>query len=108
MRRLRRRRPRPPRSRRPRMRRRRTRLLRLRRPLLTLPPDRIAAEAAMPKQIPLKSTLALPLLLACIGAAHGAPPAQLQPGQRPPPGSTEAELWYGMDQAEKQIRQSPY
>lgn len=31
----------------------------------------------------------------------------LRPGERPTPGSTEAELWYGMDQAEKRIRQSP-
>ena len=25
----------------------------------------------------------------------------LKPGEKPAPGSTEAELWYGMDQAEK-------
>lgn len=64
----------------------------------------------MPTHTPLKATLALALLVACIGPgpARGAPPAQLVPGQRPVPGSTEAELWYGMDQAEKQIRQSPY
>jgi predicted Zn-dependent protease len=31
----------------------------------------------------------------------------LQPGERPTPGSTEAELWYGMDQAEKDIKVSP-
>jgi beta-barrel assembly-enhancing protease len=29
-------------------------------------------------------------------------------GETPVPGSTEAELWYGMDQAEKEIRQSPF
>ncbi len=29
-------------------------------------------------------------------------------GEKPVPGSTEAELWYGMDQAEKEIRQSPH
>lgn len=31
----------------------------------------------------------------------------LQPGERPKSGSTESELWYGMDQAEKEIRNSP-
>ena len=48
-------------------------------------------------------------LLAAIGMsdASAAQLAQLQPGQRPAAGSTEAELWYGMEQAEKQIRQSP-
>ncbi|QSX79883.1 M48 family metallopeptidase [Agrilutibacter solisilvae] len=54
-----------------------------------------------------KLSLALSLFFA--GTAGAAPPlAHLQPGQRPAPGTTEAELWYGMDQAEKQIRQSPY
>ena len=52
--------------------------------------------------------LSLSLLTMAPAVAHAGPPAQLQPGQRPAPGSTEAELWYGMDQAEKQIRQSPY
>ncbi|HZH43972.1 MAG TPA: tetratricopeptide repeat protein [Lysobacter sp.] len=51
-------------------------------------------------------------LLLCIalglGSAHAAPPEHLRPGERPAPGTTEAELWYGMDQAEKEIRQSPY
>lgn len=37
--------------------------------------------------------------------AKSQPP--LQPGERPVPGSTEAELWYEMDQSEKSIRQSP-
>jgi predicted Zn-dependent protease len=54
-------------------------------------------------------TLTLALAVALCGPAQAAPPpAQLQPGERPAPGSTEAELWYGMDQAEKQLRQSPY
>ncbi|HEV8693981.1 MAG TPA: M48 family metalloprotease [Lysobacter sp.] len=48
------------------------------------------------------------LATAGIGSALAAPLAHLQPGERPVAGSTEAELWYGMDQAEKQIRQSPY
>lgn len=48
------------------------------------------------------------LATAGIGSALAAPLTHLQPGERPITGSTEAELWYGMDQAEKQIRQSPY
>jgi predicted Zn-dependent protease len=51
---------------------------------------------------------ALSLLASASGTAWAASLSQLQPGQKPAPGSTEAELWYGMDQAEKQIRQSPY
>ncbi|MEY3373263.1 MAG: hypothetical protein RLZZ537_1731, partial [Pseudomonadota bacterium] len=50
--------------------------------------------------------LALSALLALITVAHANTPA-LKPGEKPAPGSTEAELWYGMDQAEKQIRDSP-
>ena len=50
--------------------------------------------------------LVLSALLALIPAAHANTPA-LKPGEKPAPGSTEAELWYGMDQAEKQIRDSP-
>jgi predicted Zn-dependent protease len=47
-------------------------------------------------------------LTAGIGPAHAADPLpHLQPGERPMPGSTESELWYGMDQAEKEIRNSP-
>ena len=34
-------------------------------------------------------------------------PPPLQPGEKPLAGSTEAELWYGMDQAEKELRQAP-
>jgi predicted Zn-dependent protease len=51
------------------------------------------------------SLAALSVLFA---AAAAQPLAPLKPGERPVSGSTEAELWYGMDQAEKQIRQSPY
>lgn len=47
-------------------------------------------------------------LTASLGSAHAAAPLpHLQPGERPVPGSTESELWYGMDQAEKEIRNSP-
>jgi len=41
------------------------------------------------------------------GAAAAAPLPHITPGERPVPGSTESELWYGMDQAEKYLRQSP-
>ena len=50
---------------------------------------------------------ALLLATAGIGDASAAAMTQLRPGERPAAGSTESELWYGMDQAEKQIRQSP-
>jgi beta-barrel assembly-enhancing protease len=53
------------------------------------------------------ATIAM-LATAGIGSPLAAPLTHLQPGERPTTGSTEAELWYGMDQAEKQIRQSPY
>ena len=46
------------------------------------------------------------LLCASRGLAEP-PPPPLQPGERPVAGGTEAELWYGMDQAEKDIRASP-
>lgn len=47
-------------------------------------------------------------LTASPGSARAADrPPHLQPGERPAPGSTESELWYGMDQAEKEIRNSP-
>lgn len=45
------------------------------------------------------------MLVARAGATEPTPP--LQPGERPAAGSTEAELWYGMDQAEKDIKVSP-
>lgn len=49
---------------------------------------------------------ALYALLALAPSAESAV-SPLKPGEKPAPGSTEAELWYGMDQAEKQIRDSP-
>ena len=52
------------------------------------------------------SWLALYALLALAPSAYGAV-SPLKPGEKPAPDSTEAELWYGMDQAEKQIRDSP-
>ena len=36
------------------------------------------------------------------------PASPLLAGERPVAGSTESDLWYGMDQGEKQLRQSPY
>ncbi len=47
------------------------------------------------------------LALLWLAPAFASPPPPLQPGARPVAGSTEAALWYGMDQAEKDIRQSP-
>ena len=49
-------------------------------------------------------------LSALLATASYATPAvaPLQPGERPAAASTEAELWYGMDQAEKDLRVSPY
>lgn len=49
---------------------------------------------------------ALYVLFALAPSAESAV-SPLKPGEKPAPGSTEAELWYGMDQAEKQIRDSP-
>ena len=47
--------------------------------------------------------------LVLLPASQAAAPVQaIQPGEQPQAGSTEAELWYGMDQAEKDIKQSPY
>ncbi|TXH67269.1 MAG: hypothetical protein E6Q88_10840 [Lysobacteraceae bacterium] len=45
--------------------------------------------------------------IALAGAAAAAPPPHIQPGERPQAGSVESELWYGMGQAEKYIRNSP-
>lgn len=55
-----------------------------------------------------RHTLAIAALAAAAtGAAGAAPLPHLRPGERPTPGSVESELWYGMDQAEKDIRNSP-
>ncbi|WP_395769558.1 M48 family metalloprotease [Arenimonas sp.] len=45
--------------------------------------------------------------LALVPTVQAVDAPALKPGEKPQPGSTEAELWYGMDQAEKQIRDSP-
>lgn len=55
----------------------------------------------------LKLFIWIALLLLATSAQAGSV-APISPGEKPIPGSTEAELWYGMDQAEKDIRQSPY
>ena len=52
------------------------------------------------------------LAIALIGLLTGSlalavVPPPLQPGEKPVAGTTEAELWYGMDQAEKELRQAP-
>jgi len=59
-----------------------------------------------------RHTVAVAALTAALAAPLGSvraadPLPHLQPGERPVAGSTEAELWYGMDQAEKEIRHSP-
>lgn len=54
---------------------------------------------------PLAVTLLSAALLA--GIAGAAPPTHIRPGERPVPGSIESELWYSMDQAEKDIRNMP-
>lgn len=42
------------------------------------------------------------------GSAYSADVPPIKAGEKPIPDTTEAELWYGMDQAEKNIRLSPY
>lgn len=54
---------------------------------------------------PLAVTLLSAAMLA--GIAGAAPPTHIRPGERPVPGSIESELWYSMDQAEKDIRNMP-
>lgn len=39
--------------------------------------------------------------------AFAATPGPIAPGERPAPNSTESELWYAMDQAERELRSSP-
>lgn len=56
----------------------------------------------------IRRALATAALTAMVtGFAGAASLPHIQPGERPAGGSVEAELWYGMDQAEKEIRQSP-
>lgn len=62
----------------------------------------------MRPRLPLRTIAAVMLATAGIGIASAGTVAHLRPGERPAAGSTEAELWYAMDQAEKEIRQSPY
>lgn len=45
--------------------------------------------------------------LLCAAPCFADPPPPLQAGEHPVAGSTEAQLWYGMDQAEKDIKVSP-
>lgn len=50
------------------------------------------------------------VLAACLGAsqAWAADPVDTAlPGQRPPPGSDEDELWYAMERAERELQQHP-
>lgn len=43
----------------------------------------------------------------CVAPAMAGTPAPIAPGERPVPNSTESELWYAMDQAERELRSSP-
>ncbi|MBS0193378.1 MAG: M48 family metalloprotease [Proteobacteria bacterium] len=60
----------------------------------------------MPRR-PWLAALACALALACTAPSMADTPPPLQAGEHPVAGSTEAELWYGMDQAEKDIKVSP-
>lgn len=53
------------------------------------------------------TALTLTLALGMAGAALPSFPVAIAPGERPATGSTEAELWYGMDRAEQAIRDLP-
>ena len=60
------------------------------------------------KMRPVPAGMLASLLLVLSGPqAFAQVPAAIQPGELPVAGSTESELWYGMDQAEKEIRTSP-
>jgi predicted Zn-dependent protease len=50
---------------------------------------------------------ALAALMPMPSAAAETAPTPLQPGERPAANSTEAELWYGMDQAERDLKTAP-
>lgn len=47
------------------------------------------------------------ILATAASRSDAADPVPLKPGESPVAGSTEAQLWYGMDQAEKDLRASP-
>jgi predicted Zn-dependent protease len=51
--------------------------------------------------------LAMALLLAATGAFAAEPLESARPGQRPPAGSVEDELWYASERAEKDLLESP-
>ncbi len=47
------------------------------------------------------------LAIGNVSAQNGKAPPPITPGEKPIDGSTEAELWYGMNQSEKELRHSP-
>jgi predicted Zn-dependent protease len=53
-----------------------------------------------------RAALTTALLAGLCGVAVAAPPP-IAPGERPAAGSTEAELWYGMERAEQELRALP-
>ena len=60
-----------------------------------------------PKRKPIRRWTSACLLVLLATRVAAEPPPPLQPGERPSDGSTEAELWYGIDRAEKDVRASP-
>ena len=57
---------------------------------------------------PLALAVGLGLGIAAFAPGAGAAPTPIAPGERPAEGSTEAELWYGMDRAEQELRGLPH
>lgn len=57
---------------------------------------------------PLALAVGLGLGIAAFAPGAGAAPPPIAPGERPAEGSTEAELWYGMDRAEQELRGQPH
>ncbi len=57
---------------------------------------------------PLALAVGLGLGIAAFAPGPGATPPPIEPGERPAEASTEAELWYGMDRAEAELRDLPH
>jgi predicted Zn-dependent protease len=55
----------------------------------------------------LRAWLAIALLAASFAGAAAEPIESSLPGQRPPAGSDEDELWYAMERSERELQQSP-
>lgn len=57
--------------------------------------------------MPLRAVLAAFLVLSGALPVHAEEISAANPGQRPPAGSDEDELWYAMDRAERELQQHP-